>query len=122
MKFWGCFNVRKVLVCRSHIVLQRNPLRLPLSRDLTEVINRASAHKDFLFSSVASVKNRRPVCCEKFSAMPESAHPYINGYQNGHMESENVDEGTFLFTSESVGEGHPGNFNYYNNINLTRSL
>ncbi|XP_046668738.1 S-adenosylmethionine synthase [Homalodisca vitripennis] len=40
--------------------------------------------------------------------MPESSHQYINGYQNGHMESEIPDEDTFLFTSESVGEGHPG--------------
>uniref|UniRef100_A0A1B6H484 S-adenosylmethionine synthase n=1 Tax=Cuerna arida TaxID=1464854 RepID=A0A1B6H484_9HEMI len=39
--------------------------------------------------------------------MPESSHQYINGYQNGHMESEIPDEDTFLFTSESVGEGHP---------------
>ncbi|XP_063226821.1 S-adenosylmethionine synthase isoform X1 [Bacillus rossius redtenbacheri] len=38
--------------------------------------------------------------------MPETSL-YINGYQNGHMESELVEEDTFLFTSESVGEGHP---------------
>ncbi|XP_054268445.1 S-adenosylmethionine synthase isoform X2 [Macrosteles quadrilineatus] len=38
--------------------------------------------------------------------MPESSHKYINGFQNGHME-ETPDEETFLFTSESVGEGHP---------------
>ncbi|KAF4529020.1 hypothetical protein B566_EDAN016869, partial [Ephemera danica] len=37
--------------------------------------------------------------------MPESSATYMNGYRtNGDMESE---EGTFLFTSESVGEGHP---------------
>ncbi|XP_047001174.1 S-adenosylmethionine synthase isoform X1 [Schistocerca americana] len=39
--------------------------------------------------------------------MPETSSPYINGYQqNGHMEPE-ILEDTFLFTSESVGEGHP---------------
>jgi hypothetical protein len=40
--------------------------------------------------------------------MPETSSPYINGFQqNGHMEPELVED-TFLFTSESVGEGHPG--------------
>jgi len=40
--------------------------------------------------------------------MPETSSPYINGYQqNGHMEPELLED-TFLFTSESVGEGHPG--------------
>ncbi|XP_049804358.1 S-adenosylmethionine synthase isoform X2 [Schistocerca nitens] len=39
--------------------------------------------------------------------MPETSSSYINGYQqNGHMEPE-ILEDTFLFTSESVGEGHP---------------
>jgi hypothetical protein len=40
--------------------------------------------------------------------MPETSSPYINRFhQNGHMEPELVED-TFLFTSESVGEGHPG--------------
>ncbi|XP_067008525.1 S-adenosylmethionine synthase isoform X4 [Anabrus simplex] len=40
--------------------------------------------------------------------MPETSTPYINGYhENGHMEPELIEEDTFLFTSESVGEGHP---------------
>ncbi|XP_071439978.1 S-adenosylmethionine synthase isoform X2 [Hetaerina americana] len=39
--------------------------------------------------------------------MPETSL-YINGFgHNGHMESEVVEGETFLFTSESVGEGHP---------------
>ncbi|KAJ9587533.1 hypothetical protein L9F63_028214, partial [Diploptera punctata] len=39
--------------------------------------------------------------------MPETSSPYINGFQqNGHMEPELLED-TFLFTSESVGEGHP---------------
>ncbi|KAK7873896.1 hypothetical protein R5R35_005750 [Gryllus longicercus] len=39
--------------------------------------------------------------------MPETSAPYINGFhENGHMEPE-LTEDTFLFTSESVGEGHP---------------
>lgn len=43
--------------------------------------------------------------------MPETAAAYTNGYTNGHnhnykYEMENGQ--TFLFTSESVGEGHPG--------------
>ena len=42
--------------------------------------------------------------------MPETSSPYINGFQqNGHMEPE-ILEDTFLFTSESVGEGHPGEY------------
>ncbi|XP_046391835.1 S-adenosylmethionine synthase isoform X3 [Ischnura elegans] len=40
--------------------------------------------------------------------MPETSSLYINGFgHNGHMESEVVEGETFLFTSESVGEGHP---------------
>lgn len=40
--------------------------------------------------------------------MPETA--YTNGYSNGHgtHKYEMEDGQTFLFTSESVGEGHPG--------------
>lgn len=38
--------------------------------------------------------------------MPETAH--LNGFSNGHMEAEGLDNEVFLFTSESVGEGHPG--------------
>ncbi|XP_018910507.2 S-adenosylmethionine synthase isoform X1 [Bemisia tabaci] len=38
--------------------------------------------------------------------MPETS--LVNGYQgNGHMEPEIPDGENFLFTSESVGEGHP---------------
>ncbi|KAI5733314.1 S-adenosylmethionine synthase isoform X1 [Diaphorina citri] len=37
--------------------------------------------------------------------MPETAH--VNGVSNGHMEAEGLDNEVFLFTSESVGEGHP---------------
>lgn len=43
--------------------------------------------------------------------MPENAR--MNGYLNGngathHNGFESQDGQTFLFTSESVGEGHPG--------------
>ncbi|XP_042860099.1 S-adenosylmethionine synthase-like isoform X1 [Penaeus japonicus] len=38
--------------------------------------------------------------------MPESAS-YTNGYPNGTGTKECEDRETFLFTSESVGEGHP---------------
>lgn len=42
--------------------------------------------------------------------MPQSTH--VNGYTNGHSTNngfyEMEDQQTFLFTSESVGEGHPG--------------
>ncbi|KAL0280867.1 UNVERIFIED_CONTAM: hypothetical protein PYX00_002029 [Menopon gallinae] len=42
--------------------------------------------------------------------MPENSAVRMNGYHkgvNGHMDNE-IEEGcTFLFTSESVGEGHP---------------
>lgn len=33
---------------------------------------------------------------------------HTNGH-NGHVTYETEDGSTFLFTSESVGEGHPGN-------------
>ncbi|KAK9874667.1 hypothetical protein WA026_005489 [Henosepilachna vigintioctopunctata] len=36
--------------------------------------------------------------------MPETL---LNGYTNGHMPYDMEDGSTFLFTSESVGEGHP---------------
>lgn len=36
---------------------------------------------------------------------------YTNGHTlNGKMEGELEEGCTFLFTSESVGEGHPGEF------------
>ncbi|KAK9310525.1 hypothetical protein QLX08_000259 [Tetragonisca angustula] len=38
--------------------------------------------------------------------MPETAH-HMNGYANGHTPPELQQDTTFLFTSESVGEGHP---------------
>ncbi|XP_014262238.1 S-adenosylmethionine synthase [Cimex lectularius] len=38
--------------------------------------------------------------------MPENK-TYLNGYTNGHMAAEFPDGECFLFTSESVGEGHP---------------
>lgn len=40
------------------------------------------------------------------SAMPESA-AYTNGYADNAGAKELEDQETFLFTSESVGEGHP---------------
>merc|ERR1719228_1876999 len=43
--------------------------------------------------------------------MPESAHSHTNGYDGAGTAdasgSEGTDRETFLFTSESVGEGHP---------------
>ncbi|KYN40537.1 S-adenosylmethionine synthase [Trachymyrmex septentrionalis] len=38
--------------------------------------------------------------------MPETAH-HMNGYANGHAPPELQQDTAFLFTSESVGEGHP---------------
>ncbi|XP_033212404.1 S-adenosylmethionine synthase-like [Belonocnema kinseyi] len=38
--------------------------------------------------------------------MPETAH-HMNGYANGHSPPEIQQNTNFLFTSESVGEGHP---------------
>ncbi|OAD46899.1 S-adenosylmethionine synthase [Eufriesea mexicana] len=38
--------------------------------------------------------------------MPETAH-HMNGYANGHTPPELQQDTSFLFTSESVGEGHP---------------
>lgn len=38
--------------------------------------------------------------------MPETAH-HMNGYTNGHSPPELHQNTNFLFTSESVGEGHP---------------
>nr|CAD7199650.1 unnamed protein product [Timema douglasi] len=55
--------------------------------------------------------------------MPETSSIYItNGYQNGHMEPEvGEEEDSFLFTSESVGEGHPEvKEGFGNQINLCR--
>lgn len=40
--------------------------------------------------------------------MPESAAAYTNGHTDGVGARECEDMETFLFTSESVGEGHPG--------------
>lgn len=39
--------------------------------------------------------------------MPETT--LTNGYTNGHHSGYEMEDGNeFLFTSESVGEGHPG--------------
>ncbi|KYM99965.1 S-adenosylmethionine synthase [Cyphomyrmex costatus] len=38
--------------------------------------------------------------------MPETVH-HMNGYANGHAPPELQQDTAFLFTSESVGEGHP---------------
>jgi S-adenosylmethionine synthetase len=79
--------------------------RLGESRDRTELINTVAAHGQGLFSTVAS--DAVTELGQRFR-MPETSSPYINGFQqNGHMEPELVED-TFLFTSESVGEGHPG--------------
>lgn len=41
--------------------------------------------------------------------MPQSAaHSNGNGVSNGHGKYDMEDGQNFLFTSESVGEGHPG--------------
>lgn len=44
--------------------------------------------------------------------MPQSTH--TNGYTNGHNANNGLyemeDQQIFLFTSESVGEGHPGEY------------
>lgn len=42
--------------------------------------------------------------------MPDSI---TNGYSNGHMPYDMEDGSNFLFTSESVGEGHPGKLKIY---------
>lgn len=39
--------------------------------------------------------------------MPQSSS-HTNGYSNGHGKYDMEDGQNFLFTSESVGEGHPG--------------
>jgi hypothetical protein len=75
------------------------------SRDSPEVINTVARDAVGLFSTVAS--DAVTELGLRFR-MPETSLPYINGYQqNGHMEPELLGD-TFLFTSESVGEGHPG--------------
>jgi hypothetical protein len=75
------------------------------SRDRAEVINISAGLQQGLFS-IAAVD-----AVTEFGRrfrMPETSSPYINGFQqNGHMEPELLED-TFLFTSESVGEGHPG--------------
>lgn len=43
--------------------------------------------------------------------MPQQTTPHTNGYTNGHSTNgfyDMEDQQVFLFTSESVGEGHPG--------------
>lgn len=86
------------------------------SRDQTEVINRTEQSKSSLFSSVVASDWS---LCKPVSVsvkMPETSAYILNGFptQNGHVENESADgdEESFLFTSESVGEGHPGNILY----------
>lgn len=70
----------------------------------------ASPERRSLFHSC--VKECWEVCdqCSKVFRMPQSMH--VNGYANGHSGSFDMEDGSvFLFTSESVGEGHPGLWN-----------
>jgi len=53
--------------------------------------------------------------------MPEEkkyAHTngFANGHSNGGLPPESPDGEMFLFTSESVGEGHPGKIIYLINL------
>lgn len=79
--------------------------RIGESRDRTALINTAAVPGHGLFSTSAT--DAVTELAQRFR-MPETSSLYINRpQQNGRMESE-VAEDTFLFTSESVGEGHPG--------------
>lgn len=40
--------------------------------------------------------------------MPQTTNGYTNGHKKDNLEME--DGGSFLFSSESVGEGHPGKY------------
>lgn len=92
---------KKVSICPWSLV------RLSSSRDSYKVINTTCTPVARLFPSVTSAGRFSARFCDldRFSTMPESSHQYLNGHQNGHLETENEN---FLFTSESVGEGHPG--------------
>lgn len=102
--------------CRSLSAAQ--PARTALlrkSRDCSKVINKAASPGASLFSSVVASDRNHPHSVfvrGSINKMPETTSPlYINGFQNGYTECETNDEtDTFLFTSESVGEGHPGEF------------
>ena len=52
--------------------------------------------------------------------MPETRNGYTNG--NGNHTYEMEDNASFLFTSESVGEGHPGKLLIKNNFKLFESM
>jgi hypothetical protein len=53
-------------------------------------------------------KSSRSLSEKKRVKMPETkTNGYSNG-NNGHNGYEMEDNASFLFTSESVGEGHPG--------------
>lgn len=53
--------------------------------------------------------------------MPETT--LTNGYSNGHHTGYEMEDGNeFLFTSESVGEGHPGRSIWLRRINKRRLL
>ena len=49
--------------------------------------------------------------------MPETRNGYTNG--NGNHTYEMEDNASFLFTSESVGEGHPGKLLTRNDSNTS---
>lgn len=56
--------------------------------------------------------------------MSEANMHEVNGFSNGRDENDRgqlKDTETFLFSSESVGEGHPGKtflIRYYNDVDL----
>lgn len=59
--------------------------------------------------STKATKNRY-----KFDRKMPQQTTHTNGYSNGHNSKYDMEDGqSFLFTSESVGEGHPGKYLTY---------
>ena len=87
------------------------------SRDLGS-IKGSVPPRNGLFSLKIPIEISDGTCSKK---MPETS-PYMNGFQNGHTPPEFPNGEAFLFTSESVGEGHPGKYIYFFNEARPRRL
>lgn len=76
------------------------------SRDSSKVISTGALAFSGLFSTVSyGTSTAYYQCSLQRFRMPDTI---TNGYTNGHMPYDMEDGSVFLFTSESVGEGHPG--------------
>ena len=94
----SCIGALSSVHCAPHTL----PFRTSQEESYRNIVRRSSAFRttrtSFEKATGVEVQTKK---------MPETSH-HMNGFANGHTAPELQQDTTFLFTSESVGEGHPG--------------